>query len=324
MEFSKRYVAESGLLTFINKKYAIKGERIRLYRTSQGQVFFIQSPSGRKVFKLYLPTVTNAAIQTTRIMSYLEGCCYPIVKIIPTLSDELYVTVERPGGSCIGVLFEYASGICIWAYNALYDTEKESIHPLTRQFSKQVGLMHRLMDDYDEPLIQRGSKESIFDVMIHQLRLDGYDESKVRDLEEYGNELWTVLNKCRPGFYHADMHPGNTKYRNRKFIWMDFDKACLSYNVMDIGWLLTTDWLRYHKESLERSWRLFDEVYAGYSMEQSMTDNEIKAALHSAAIIHFDDMSLNVKMYNRVIKSWILDREYEWLMRWREGCAKLR
>ena len=74
MEFSKHYITESDLLTFINKQYVIKGEKIRLYRTSQGRVFFIQSPSGRKVFKLYLPTVTNAAIQTTRIISYLDGC----------------------------------------------------------------------------------------------------------------------------------------------------------------------------------------------------------------------------------------------------------
>jgi Ser/Thr protein kinase RdoA (MazF antagonist) len=161
--------------------------------------------------------------------------------------------------------------------------------------------------------------------MIHQLRLDGYDETKVRNLEEYGNELWTVLKKCRAGFYHADMHLGNTKYRNGQFTWMDFDKACMSYNIMDIGWLLTTGWIHYHEQekSVERSRRLFDDVYAGYNMEQSMTDNEIKAALHSTAVIHFDDMSINIKMHNRGIKKWILDREYEWLMRWRECCAKL-
>ena len=321
MEFKKHYVAESDLLALLNKRYEIKGERIRLYRESQGRVFFIQSPTGRKVFKLYLPTVTDAAIQTTRIMTYLDGCGYPIVKIIPTASDELYVTIERPEGKCVGVMFEYAGGICIWAWNALYDTERERVHPLTRRFSQQVGLMHRLMDDYGEPLIQRGSQDSIFEIMIRQLRLDGYDEAKTRGFEEYGKELWTILSKCRDGFYHADMHPGNTKYRGGQFTWMDFDKACLSYNVLDIGWLLTTDWLHYHKESLERSRRLFEEVYAGYSAEKSMTADEIQAALHSAAIIHYDDMSINIKMYNRGIKPRILDREYEWLMRWREGCV---
>ena len=53
MEFSNRYVAESDLLAYINKQYGIRGERIRLYRTSGGRVFFIQCPAGRKVFKLY-------------------------------------------------------------------------------------------------------------------------------------------------------------------------------------------------------------------------------------------------------------------------------
>jgi len=194
MEFSKRYVAQSDLLTLINKQYAIKGERIRLYRTSQGRVFFIQSPSGRKVFKLYVPTVTDGAIQTTRIITYLDGCGYPIVKIIPTVSGELHVTVERPEGSCAGVLFEYARGVSIGCLHRWFDSNLTPIHPLTRQFSKQVGLMHRLMDGYNEPLIQRGSKESIFGIMIQQLRMDGYDETKVRDLEEYGNELWAVLS----------------------------------------------------------------------------------------------------------------------------------
>jgi len=108
---NKRYVAESNLLTQINAQYAIKGERIRLYRTSQGRVFFIQTPTVRKVFKLYRPTVTDAAIQTTRVITYLDNCDYPIVKIIPTTSGELYVNVEQPEGICVGVLFEYASGI---------------------------------------------------------------------------------------------------------------------------------------------------------------------------------------------------------------------
>ena len=121
------------------------------------------------------------------------------------------------------------------------------------------------------------------------------------------------------------MHCGITKYRDGQFTWMDFDKACMSYNVMDIGWLLTTGWIHYHEQekSVERSRRLFEEVYAGYSTEQSMTDSEIGAALHSAAIIHFEGLGLDSIRLNRGIEPLIIDREYEWLMRWRECCAKL-
>jgi Ser/Thr protein kinase RdoA (MazF antagonist) len=121
------------------------------------------------------------------------------------------------------------------------------------------------------------------------------------------------------------MHPGNTKYRSGQFTWMDFDKACMSYNILDIGWLLTTGWVHYHepKKSVERSRRLFDEVYAGYSMEKSMTSDEIKAALHSVAIIHFEGLGLDAKLRNKGYEPWKNDREYEWLMRWRECCGKL-
>jgi len=88
-----------------------------------------------------------------------------------------------------------------------------------------------------------------------------------------------------------------------------------SVSVINIGWLLTTDWIHYHeqKKSVERSRRLFDEVYAGYSMEQSMTGDEIKAALHSTAIIHFEALGLDAKMRNTGYAPWLADREYEWL-----------
>ena len=326
MEFSKRYTAENDLLTLINKEYGIKGERIRLYRASQGRVFFIQSPSGRKVFKLYQPTVTDGAIQTTRVIPYLDGCDYPVVKIILTVSGAFYVTVERPEGNCVGILFEYASGICIWSYDDRHGGGEGYINPFTRVFSRQVGWMHRLMASYEGPLIQRGSKDSIFGVMISQMRTENYDEAKVRDLEEYAGELWAVLSKCPAGFYHADMHPGNTKYRNGVFTWMDFDKACLSYNVMDFGWLLQTDWLFYQNQekSLERSIRLFDEVYAGYSMERTMSEDEIRAAIHCVAIIHYEALGLDAKTYNKGYAPCLADREYNWLMRWRECCGKLR
>jgi len=325
MEFTKYYVAESDLLTVINQQYAIKGEKIRLYRTSQGRVFFIQTPSGRKVFKLYLPTVTDAAIQTTRIITYLDGCGYPIVKIIPSVSGALYITVQRPEGSCVGVLFEYASGTCIWSWDDRYGHEENYMNPFTKVFSKQVGLMHRLMEGYGEPLIQRGNKKSIFDIMIAQMRMDNYDEAKICDLETYADELWAILCKCPAGFYHADMHAGNTKYRKGVFTWMDFDKACMSYNVMDFGWLLQTDWVSYENQekSLERSLRLLDEVYAGYSMERTMTESEIKAAIHCVAIIHYEALGLDVKMYTKGFSKKLANREYNWLMSWRDCCGKL-
>ncbi len=182
--------------------------------------------------------------------------------------------------------------------------------------------MHRLMECYGKPLIIRG-EECIFDNLISQLRKQDYDEDKVCGLEDYAIELRKMLMKCPAGFYHADMHSGNTKYRNGQFTWMDFDKACMSYNVMDFGWLLETDWVCFHDESLERSRCLFDEVYAGYSTERTLIANEITAVFHSVAMVHYEALSIETKIRGNGLEQWLIDREYEWLMRWRECCDKL-
>ena len=231
MSYSTRYVAESGLLTLINQQYAIKGEKIRLYRAMMGSVFFIQTPSGRKVFKLYRPVAKDRAIQTTHIIPFLDSCEYPVVQIIPTISGALYISVERPEGNCVGVLFDYTAGICIWT---LEKGDGWVMNPLTREFSKSVGRMHRLMELYDKPLIYRDG-EYYFDSLVRLLRRDNYDEAKIRDFEEYGNELRSISEKLPIGFCHGDPHAGNTKYRSGQFTWMDFDNASKSYPMLDIG-----------------------------------------------------------------------------------------
>jgi len=321
MDFTKNYIAENDLLKFINQQYAIKGEKIRLYRASQGRIFFIKCSSGRKVFKLYMPTWTEYAIQTTRIIPYLDGCGYPVVHIIPAVSGEMYVTVDRPEGSCVGVLFEYAHGKNTELWNWGEYDKPLVISPLMRQFSRQVAVMHRLMDNYKKPLIYRG-RQQYFDDMIYFMRRDNYDEAKTRDFEEYGNELWRMMEKCTLGFCHDDMHSGNTKYRDGKFIWMDFDRASLSYPIIDLSWMSNNaNFVVFDERALETSRRLFDEAYAGYSMERTLTNNDIAAVFHFIAIEHLDANDMIIKNYG--INKEFMDGQHDWLMRWREACNRL-
>ena len=318
MSYSKRYVAENDLLTLINQQYAIKGEKIRLYRDMMGSVFFVQTSSGRKVFKLYRPNASERAIQTTHVIPYLSSCGYPVVQIIPAISGALYITVERPEGNCVGILFDYAFGICIWT---LEKGDGWVMNPLTREFSKSVGHMHRLMEQHDQPLIHRGT-EYYFERLVWILRRDNYDEAKVYDLETYGNELRHVLEKLPTGFCHGDPHAGNTKYRGGQFTWMDFDNASISYPMLDIGWMIETSYVVFKKESFERSRRVFEEVYAGYTTERTLTDGEVAACFHSVAIMHFGSIVQTALMGHEYYTRRILDREHDWLMRWRECCSK--
>ena len=164
----------------------------------------------------------------------LDDCGFPVVQIIPTVSGELYVIAEKSGRSFISVLFEYADGIDIGFMHRWRDNKQPLVHPLARQVGRSVGLMHRLMGNYEKPLIHKG-KERFFDTLVWLMDRDNYDKTKARDVEEYGNELWDILKNLPTGFYHADMHTGNAKYRNGQFTWLDFDMACMSYPVLDLG-----------------------------------------------------------------------------------------
>ena len=318
---ASKYTANCGLLDIINQHYAVKGEKIRLFRLSGGQVFFIQTPTGRKVFKLYRPCYTDGAVQTTHILPYLNDCGYPVVQIIPSVTGELFIYLNRPEGRCVGILFEYAKGRFMELWDGNFE-EPPCFHPLTKQFSRQMGLLHRLMEDYEGPLFQK-SGEHFFNNMIYCLRRDNYDEAKTRDFEEYGNELRHMMEKCNAGYLHGDTHTGNIKYLGGKFIWMDFDNASLSYPVIDLSWLINhSGFPVFDRSEFDVMRRLFDEIYAGYSVERMLTDHEIASVFHFVAVIFYGNG--NDLMYeNKTVDNVFMDRHHDWLMRWREACCKL-
>lgn len=312
---------KSDLLTLINQHYGIKGEKIYLHRTSGGRVYYISCADNRKVFKLYRPMHTECAIQTTYIIPYLNRCGFPIVTMLPTLTGDMYIHVDMPEGRCVGVLFEFAKGRCIEFLHRWRDNKQPLIHPQAKLFGRQVGLMHRLMESYDGPILHKG-RERYIDDFIWLLRRDCHDEAKIRDLEEYGNELWNTVEKLPAGFCHGDMHTGNTVYYNKQFTWMDFDRVSISHPVIDVGWLTdASDFNVFDNEALERSRRLFDDLYSGYSMERTLTDKEISAVFGCIAIIHYDLYSSIVIMNNGTIGKAEIDEQHDWLMRWRELCG---
>jgi len=310
------------LLQTIRRHYGIRGESIRLHRDSGGRVYYMQCPEGRKVFKLFRPMHTENAIQSAQILSYLDGRGFPVVKIIPAVSSEPYISLDTPEGRCVGILFEFARGRCIGFLHRWRDNKQPLIHPKASLLGRQVGLMHRLMENYGGPLIRKGRERYIGD-LIALMRRDGMDESQIRDLEEYGNWLWAAVEKLPDGFCHGDMHTGNTVLRGGAFIWMDFDRAACSHPVLDVGWLTDgSDFNVFDDGALDRSMRLFDELYKGYSMERALTDGEISAVFPCIAIIHYDLISSIVLSHNETLRKEFVDEQHGWLMRWRELCAK--
>jgi len=180
-----------------------------------------------------------------------------------------------------------------------------------------------LMGSYQGELIPKG-RDRYIDEFIKAMRLGGFEETKIRDIEEYGNRLWTTIKNLPPGFCHGDMHTGNTAYFGGVFTWMDFDRASLSSPAVDVGWLSDgTNFNIFDDGALERSRKLFDVIYAGYSMERTMTQSEISAVFGCIALIHYDLFSSYVACKNGILTKDQVDEQHGWLMRWRDLCDKM-
>lgn len=312
------------LLTLVNENYSVRGERIRLHRQSAGRVYYIDSPEGRKVLKLFRPTLTKEALQSARIMRYLDDRGFPVARIIQTDSGHSHIAVDRPEGACMAILYEFAKGRNIGFLHRWRSGKQPLIHPKAAQLGESVGRMHRLMDEYPGEIAHKG-KARYIDDFIFVLRRDGYDPGKIRDLEEYGNELWAMVEPLPAGFCHGDMHTGNTAYHGGVFTWMDFDRASVSRPAIDVGWLSDgTDFNHYDEGAFDRSRRLFDALYEGYSRERPMADAEIAAVLPAVAIIHYDLFGEFLTAWGETARPASIDEQHGWLMHWREACTKAK
>ncbi len=312
------------LLTLVNENYPVRGARIRLHRESAGRVYYIDSPEGRKVLKLFRPTLTQEALQSARIMGYLDDRDFPVARVIRTGSGHSHIAVDTPEGACVAILYEFVKGRNIGFLHRWRSGKQPLIHPKAARLGESVGRMHRLMNEYPGEIVPKG-KARYIDGFISALRRDGYDSGKIRDLEEYGNELWTMVESLPAGFCHGDMHTGNTAYRGGVFTWMDFDRASVSQSVIDMGWLSDgTDFNNFDDGAFDRSRRLFEALYEGYSKQRLMADAEIAAVLPSVAIIHYDLFGEFLNAWGETARPAVIDEQHGWLMRWREACAKAR
>lgn len=304
----------------VQKAYGFDAVKVRLYRQSGGQIYYLDGPKGRRVLKIYLPQHTVRAVQSTRIMAYLEACGYPVVHVIPTFEGVGYILLDTPQGACAAILYAYAKGACIGFLHQWRDGGQ--VHPETQRLGRQFGRLHRLMDGYSGPLSPQG-KEDYIDPLIDLLRQQGCDAAVVEDLADYGRELWAALEGTPAGFVHGDAHTGNTALHNGKFALMDFDRAAFAHPVLDVGALADgTDFNRFDKDALARTEQVFDALYAGYSQERTLTRGEIRAVFDSVAIRHYDLIIAGVRDQGHPLSPALVAEQHDWLMRWRELCLR--
>ncbi|HML46808.1 MAG TPA: hypothetical protein PKE04_08680, partial [Clostridia bacterium] len=156
METDYPNLSNDELLQRINEQYGVRAQALWLHRDSGGRVYYLQCPEGRKVFKLYRPLHTGAAIQSTQILTYLERNGFPVVRTLPTLDGCPYISLAHEPEQSIGILFEFAKGKCIGFLHRWRNGTQPLIHPKAKLIGQSLGRMHRLMEGYGGPLAPKG------------------------------------------------------------------------------------------------------------------------------------------------------------------------
>ena len=287
---------------------------MHLHRDLIGRVYFIDSPGGRTVLKLYRPLDTENARQSIGILQYLGKNDYPAVSIVPTNRGEMSIFIDAPEGLSVGILYDYVEGT-----TPDIETEIESI-------GLQVGRLHVLMEKCPHSLVRRTKGQYVDDYIAVMNELD-YAQARIAELAEYGDELWTRLRRLPRGFCHGDMHTGNMLQAGTgTYVLFDFDEASGDYPIVDVAYLSdNTDLNRFDDRAYDSTMRMFERFYRGYSRQRSVGDAEVRAVFDIVAIRHYTILGrIILRQGSQDISREFLDEQYEWLLNWRNLCERKR
>lgn len=303
------------LLKLLNTEYAVSGHTLQQHRNMGGIVYFLQSATQRFVFKIFRAINTENALQSIRILTYLREEGYPAVTIIPTVSGTDHILLQYPEGECTGVLYPFIEG-----------EEVEGIsHENAAELGEQVARLHRLMLSPKAPALLHRGKEFYVDRFIQMLERDHYDPARIREFAEYGNDLWSNLAPLPQGFCHGDLHTGNMVLNQHGFILFDFDISSSAFPVIDVATLCDeTHFNNFDTDGYDKTMRMFEAFYQGYSRLRSLSDPEIRGIFDFIPIRHYELFATIFLTHNETIRVPGIDEQYHWMMRWRELCAKKR
>ncbi len=308
MNTVESYLDLDGLTHVLNQHYDLRITHIHLHREMIGHVYIAASDTRKYVLKLYRPFHSEQALQSVQIIKFLAAHDYPVVSIIPTESDEQYVWFHITGKRCIGVLFQYAGG------------EEPDIDQDIVEIGEQIAQLHGVMEKYEHPLLRRG-KDFYIDRCTRILKAVGYERSKTRCLEQYGELLWESMQDLPLGFCHGDLHSGNMlKNDVGKYVLFDFDVAGQAAAMIDAATLSdATNFNRLDPLAYNKTLARFERFYRGYSRHRTLSVQEVEAIFSFIAIRHYELIATITECQGlESLDSAFLDEQTNWLLAWEQ------
>ncbi|MCL2776249.1 MAG: phosphotransferase, partial [Oscillospiraceae bacterium] len=153
---------------------------------------------------------------------------------------------------------------------------------------------------------------------------------------EYGDELWDKIKNLPRGYCHCDLYDGNMLRANKdgKMYLVDFDTSCMGFPVYDITLFCNrTNYFKYDYKGYERTRIRVEKFLTGYQRYNTISDEEVSAVWHMLAVYHFQLCSQGIESdgyhadtedngyMSNTLAFW--ERQYDWLIRWKEQCMQM-
>jgi Ser/Thr protein kinase RdoA (MazF antagonist) len=266
-----------------------------------------------KFFMKAIPSVfLDTAKQSLYILMYLEEKGFPSPHVISSKNGFPYVEVDELECKTYLVLFDFIDG--------REPDEGEDVETI----GALVGQLHSIMQGYKGSLPVHG-KEFFIDRYINILKKKNYDENKIKMFHEYGNTLWKKVEMLPRGFCHGDMHRGNLlRTSSGKYYLLDFDTSCNAFPIYDIMVMCnSTNYFDFDEKGYQKSKSTYESFLKGYTKLCTLSDMELKAFYDLIAIYHYQLQATIIEIYGLdCVDIKFLDKQLDWLMRWREQCSK--
>jgi Ser/Thr protein kinase RdoA (MazF antagonist) len=260
-----------------------------------------------------IPTAfMDTAKQSLGILRFLEEKGFPSTRIILTKNGLDYIEVDESDSKALLVLFEYIDG------------QEPGAGEDVETLGALVGQLHSIMQEYKGSLPDHG-KEFFIDRYINILEKKNYPGNKREMFREYGDILWSRVEKLPRGFCHGDLYRGNLlRTPEGMYYVLDFDTSCIGFPVYDIMVLCnSTDFFEFDEKGYEKSKVTYEAFLKGYTKYCSLSHMELKAFYDLIAVYHYQLQATIIEIYGLdCVDEEFLDKQLDWLMRWREQCER--
>jgi Ser/Thr protein kinase RdoA (MazF antagonist) len=301
---------EKRIFKVLLDSYNINFNTLKLLREGGCTSYLVFGENERYFMKIIPSAFMDTAKQSLSILMYLKEKGFPSPHIILTKNGFPYIEEDESDDKIFGVLFEFIDG------------EEPSEGEDLETIGALVGQLHSIMCEFKGELQVHG-KEFFIDRYINILKKKNYDINKIEMFREYGDFLWKRVENLPRGFCHGDMYRGNfSRTSSGKYYILDFDTSCNAFPIYDIMIMCNlTNYFDFDEKGYQRSKSAFEAFLRGYTKYCTLSDNELKAFYDLVAVYHYQLQATIIEIYGLdCVDNKFLDKQLDWLMRWREQC----